>query len=347
MRYFPFTVLLLLFLSSCNQKKPITIIKSKNYFPSDFTLAFGSCNNQSLSNTLWPEITRNHPDVWVWGGDIVYSDTDDMEVMKNSYSTQKNNKAYSDFRKNTPVLGTWDDHDYGLNDGGIEYKQKKEVQQILLDFLDVDAQDPRRSRAGVYHANTYNIGNASIQIIVLDSRYFRTALTKDPTGVKRYIPSTDTTGSMLGKEQWEWLETTLNNSKASFNIIISSIQFLSSEHGFESWGTMPHEVEKMEKLLLSSAAKNTIILSGDRHISEFSKKEIGDHHFPLIDFTSSGLTHSYDGFNGEKNPYRIAPVISVKSFGLLKFNFNKNSVKFEIRGENNQLLSSFSQVYNH
>ncbi len=342
-RSIPF--LLLILLSSCSHKKPITIVKSANYIQSDFTLSFGSCNNQSLTNTLWPEILRNHPDVWIWGGDIVYSDTDDMEIMKRSYDLQKNKKNYTDFRNSVDVLGTWDDHDYGLNDGGAEYSKKDEVQSILLDFLDVDAQDSRRKRAGVYHTKNYKIGSNSIQIIVLDTRYFRTALTKDPSGKKRYLPSKDKNGTMLGKAQWEWLKTTLNNSNANFNIIVSSIQFLSSEHGFESWGTMPYQQQKMEALILSSSAKNTLILSGDRHIAEFSKKEIGPSHFPLIDFTSSGLTHSYDSFKGEENPFRIAPVIASKNFGILKFNFKKNIVKFEIHGKNNQLLSSFIQKY--
>jgi len=345
MKFLPYSILILLLLNACNQKKQIRLVKNDAYFSSDFTLAFGSCNNQSLPNTLWPEIARNNPDVWVWGGDIVYSDTDDMTVMKHSYDTQKNELNYTKFRNNTDILGTWDDHDYGLNDGGTEYSKKEEVQQILLDFLSVDEQDPRRNRSGVYHTKNYKIGTSSIQIIVLDTRYFRTALSKDPSGKKRYIPTIDKTGSMLGEAQWTWLETTLNNSTASFNIIVSSIQFLSSEHGFESWGTMPHEVKKMEDLILKSSAKNTIILSGDRHIAEFSKKDIGEQRFPLIDFTSSGLTHSYEQFNGEENPYRIAPVVAVKNFGILKFNFDKNSVKFEIRGEKNSLLSSYKHLY--
>ena len=77
---------------------------------------------------------------------------------------------------------------------------------------------------------------------------------------------------MLGETQWNWLKNELKTSRANYNIIVSSIQFLSAEHGFESWGTMPNEVKKMENLLKETNAKNTIILSGDRHISEFSRK---------------------------------------------------------------------------
>ena len=93
-------------------------------------------------------------------------------------------------------------------------------------------------------------------------------------------------------------------------------------------------------------AKNTIILSGDRHLSEFSKKENDNLAYPLIDFTSSGLTHSYRNFKNEFNPFRIGGVVSEKSFGFLKFDFKNNTVTMQMRGENNILQQELIQSYN-
>jgi alkaline phosphatase D len=39
---------------------------------------------------------------------------------------------------------------------------------------------------------------------------------------------------MLGVTQWAWLEKELTISKADFNVIMSSVQLLSAEHGFET-----------------------------------------------------------------------------------------------------------------
>ena len=142
------------------------------------------------------------------------------------------------------------------------------------------------------------------------------------------------------------IENELRNSKASFNIVVSSIQFLSAEHGYESWGNMTKEVEKFETLLKNTQAKNVIILSGDRHISEISKKNIDGLSYPLVDFTSSGMTHSYSNFESEPNKYRIVDVVSDKSFGILKFDLDLNTVQMEIRGENNMLFRTLSQNYN-
>ena len=311
----------------------------------EFVLSFGSCNNQNIKNNLWQPILRHNPDLFIWGGDIIYSDTEDMKFMSENYSKMKNDPSYVDFKNQVPILGTWDDHDYGLNDGGENYSQKDSVQQIFLDFFDIPKGDPRREKKGIYFSEEFKVNDSLIKIIILDTRFFRSDLSKDPTGEKRYIPNNSGEITMLGQEQWKWLERELTNSKAQFNVIMSSIQFLSYEHGFESWGTMPKEVHKMENILVKSKARGLVFLSGDRHIAEISKKDVKGLNFPLIDITSSGMTHSYDSFKGEPNAYRFADVVSQKNFGILRFDFDKNTVKMEIRGEGNTLYRSIEQKF--
>jgi len=302
----------------------------------DFVIAFGSCDSQKLENNLWPAVLKNNPNVWVWGGDNIYSDTYDMEKMAMDYKIQKEDKDYMRVVNSTKVLGTWDDHDYGLNDGGEDYTMRKESQQLFLDFFDVPENDPRREREGVYHAELFETTNGSVKVIVLDTRYFRTALTKSETQKRRYQPNPYGEGTILGEAQWQWLDSELKNSKADFNVIVSSIQLLSGEHGFETWANFPHEQDKLYNLIKSSKAKGVMVLSGDRHISEFSQKEIKGLKYPLVDFTSSGLTHVYSSFSGEPNKYRVGEVISQKSFGVVRFNFKAKSVLMSMHDKNNK-----------
>lgn len=339
------TLLGLFILISCNSNDKTTPTKSLEPKTADFILSFGSCNNQNIPNEMWQEIVKNQPDVWVWGGDVIYSDTHDMAFMKQNYTKQKSDTAYQNFLKKVPVIGTWDDHDYGLNDGGAEYTEKSEVKELFLDFMDAGTDDIRRTREGVYYSKTYTVQDKSVKVIVLDSRYFRSKLTKDPTGKRRYIPNNYGEGTMLGDTQWQWLKDELNNSTADFNIIESSIQVLSYEHGFETWGNMPSEVAKLEKTIADSKAKGVIILSGDRHIAEISQTQVPDMSYPLIDITSSGLTHSYSSFSSETNKYRVSEVVAKKNFGLLKFDFKANKVTFELRGLKNVLYLSKTQQY--
>jgi len=125
----------------------------------------------------------------------------------------------------------------------------------------------------------------------------------------------------------------------------SRFQFLSSEHGWECWGNFPNEVKRLKQLITTHNVKNVIILSGDRHISEFSKINIPELSYPLIDFTSSGLTHAYAEFTKETNRNRIREVVFMPSFGVLKFNFNEQVVRMQMRGENNTMLHEIKQAY--
>ncbi|GAB7256673.1 alkaline phosphatase D family protein [Polaribacter sp. OB-PA-B3] len=336
----PYYFLCAFFIFSCTSTN--TIIENET---NDFTIAFGSCNKQYLENVLWKEIKKNKPNLWIWGGDNIYADTHNLEKLKEDYATQNNQNGYLDLVKNIPVMATWDDHDYGKNDSGEESPNKEEAQNAFLDFFNVDANDSRRNQKGIYHTETFKTEKGSIKVFTLDTRYFRTALTDDNDSKKRYKPNTYGKGTVLGKQQWEWLSEELKNSKATFNIIVSSIQVLSQEHGYETWGNFPHEVDKLQQIIKDSKAKGVLLLSGDRHISEFSKIEVKDLNYPIIDFTSSGLTHSYKNFNGENNKNRVLNVVSQISFGVLKFDFDSHKITMEMRGKNNKLLQDLYQIY--
>ena len=75
------------------------------------TIAFGSCNRVDKDQEMWAAISQNHPDLWIWLGDNIYADTDDMQAMKSMYLQQKYNPEYQTFIRQTPVIGIWDDHD--------------------------------------------------------------------------------------------------------------------------------------------------------------------------------------------------------------------------------------------
>jgi len=341
MQKFILVVCILVVYGCKTQKSPISNSSEKI----DFKIAFGSCNKHDLPNLLWDDIEAANPDVWIWGGDIIYADTDDMKELRKVYAAQNEVAGYKSLKSKVPIIGSWDDHDYGLNDGGVEFAMKYESQQELLDFLDVPKNSPRRKQEGIYTTHDYNLTQGKVKVIVLDTRYFRTVLTPDTETKKRIKPNAYGEGTVLGETQWQWLDNTLSNSNADFNVIVSSVQFLSNEHGFECWGNFPHEVDKLKTIIANSKANGVVILSGDRHISEFSKTAIEGLNYPLVDFTSSGLTHAYKAFSGEPNPYRVGEVVSAESFGILEFNFDKGEVVFQIQGDGGVVLGTLRQEY--
>jgi len=315
---------------------------------SELKIAFGSCSNQRLPQVIWPAINANNPDLWIWMGDIIYMDSDSLEVTEEAYRIQKENPDYMILMDSAEIIGIWDDHDYGLNDGGKEWSVKDEKKELMFDFLDEPVNSSRRKHDGVYISYDYFLKeDRTVKVILLDGRYFRDTLTFSPVRGVRYDPNPYGQGTMLGKEQWNWLEKELKHSKADLNIIVSGIQVLSEEHGFESWGgNFPHERDKLFEMLKSTGAKNVLFLSGDRHIAEVSRMDTDYLDYPVFDITSSGLTHSYEGAD-EPNKYRISPLIDQKNFGILTIKPNGKNllVDVELKGEKDTLFYALKLHY--
>lgn len=313
--------------------QPNEVKTSINTF--DFVVAFGSCNKQNHKQPLWNAMVKQNPDIFIWGGDNIYADTEDMTKMAQDYQTQLENPNYKAFLNTIDhqIYGVWDDHDYGKNDAGKEWTYKTESQQLFLDFLGVDSTDVRRNQKGIYYSEELQVKDNIIKLILLDTRYFRSPLQDNKESDKRYQPWRNGEGTLLGETQWKWLENELKLSNADYHIIMSSIQIWSNEHGFETWGNFPHEVDKLKQLLNTYQPQNLVMLSGDRHISEFSSQTLKAYDYPIFDFTSSGLTHAYSKFTSEPNEDRVGKVVSTESFGMLKYNFESNSVLLEMRNE--------------
>ena len=59
---------------------------------------------------------------------------------------------YSEFAKTTPIIGVWDDHDYGVNNGDRTFSKKDQVRDIFLDFINEPQDSDRRleKNTGIY-----------------------------------------------------------------------------------------------------------------------------------------------------------------------------------------------------
>ena len=291
------------------------------------TIAFGSCNHQDKDQPFWETIAADQPDLWIWLGDNIYADTEDSLEMQADYARQLQKPPYRNFIRETPVIGIWDDHDYGVNDGGRNYPERTMSKALLMDFLGVPEGHPRRQREGAYGSYTFGAEGRMLKVILLDTRYFREALKPNPDGPTNYKPND---GSLLGEAQWQWLEEELQTD-ARLVILGSSIQVLSPDHRFEKWNNFPQARARLLDMLRKSGL-NLLVLSGDRHISEFSILESG-FDYPLVDFTSSGLTHAWTGEGTEANPLRHGPLIKARNYGLIEIDWNADPLSVRLQSK--------------
>ena len=308
------------------------------------TIAFGSCNKLNLPQDIWPAILQNNPNIWIWLGDIIYADTQNPKELAAQYRKLKTLPDYKKLRARTQIIGIYDDHDYGINDGDKNHPTKAAAKKCLLDFLDVPMSAPVRKRGGAYQSYTFGSGPQSVKIILLDTRYFRDELTSDPSKKQRYL--NNETGTMLGEEQWAWLAKELHNSRAGLHLLCSSVQIVPSEHPHEKWGFFPNERKRLFALLCETKPQNLMILSGDRHMAEVSKIELSGLPYPLYEFTSSGLTHVRSG-DSEVNHFRTGQLHVKRNFGLLKIQWDQDrpTVSMQIRGVKNELLQEITVRY--
>ena len=287
-------------------------------------IAFGSCINLAEHPMLERTLTLPF-DLFVLLGDNIYADTTNMTVMAEKYRVRKESAFFRGLRKKAPVLATWDDHDFGWNDAGSNYAQRAASQKLFLDFMDEPARSPRRHREGVYDAHLFGPPGRSVQIILLDTRYFRSTLATGQNNVTpsggKYIPHPDPDVTMLGEAQWTWLEEQLR-VPADVRVIASSIQFLSEFSGAEAWANLPREKQRMLNLLQKTRANGVVFISGDRHWAELSRLDRTDD-YPLYDQTSSGLTESHARGTPTPNRLRDGPTYHDTNVGLLTIDWRE------------------------
>jgi alkaline phosphatase D len=290
--------------------------------PRGFALAFGSCNKPSLPQPLWSWVRAQAPDAWMWLGDIVYADTQNIRRTRNLYRRQAERPEYAALVAQTRILGVWDDHDYGKNDAGSEYPKRVESQAALLDFLGEPPDSPRRQRRGTYESYEFGSGDERVKVIMLDGRFHR----------ERPGQDADT----LGDEQWAWFEKELEGPPAALTVIASSYQVLSEEHYHEKWGNFPRARARLFELLRSSGTPGVVLVSGDRHFAELSRFDDPGIGYPLHELTSSGLTHAYSNAD-ESNRHRVGNLYPKLNFGVVRVDWGSREAILEARGSDGGL----------
>ncbi len=292
-------------------------------------IAFGSCADQDKPLPIFDAVAAQKPDLLVLLGDNIYADLDKSkkvttDVIREKYAALDRLPGWQKLRAACPILATWDDHDYGKNDAGAEYPLKDDSQAAFLDFWKVPADSPRRTQKGIYSSAVFGPAGQRVQVILLDTRYFRSELKYGPplryTGGnvvrKPYVPNTDPAATMLGADQWAWLAEQLK-VPAEVRLLCSSVQVVADDHPFEKWANMPGERAKLLALLKESGAAGVVILSGDRHLAELclDTTSVG---YPLYDLTSSGFNQ------GAKN-WR-APDTGTRRVGSMAYGDNFGTV---------------------
>jgi len=271
-------------------------------------MAFGSCYHQDRGPFNWA--STGSPDLWVWMGDNYYGDSEDPDIMRGIMEKVFLEPGYQEFREQTMVVGTWDDHDFGLNNGGSWFPAKESNRQILLDFLEIPDDHPLRQQEGMFQVMDFGTHPRQVRVILLDGRTFA-----DRPGPE---------ASLLGENQWEKLERALKRNPATWTFIVSGIQILPVDQPFESWARFPAERTRLLELIRYTGTSGFLFLSGDRHIHEFHVLNDDITPYPLWELTTSGMSHSFSSLAAESNRFRVGSFYSGLGSGRVDFHWEED-----------------------
>lgn len=309
-------------------------------------IVIASCAQQNNDQSLWDKMVSESPDLTLYIGDNVYGDVRSndpaLPELKAAYMRLSQSKPFARLRAAAPMLTVWDDHDYGLNDAGGEYEYKESA-EALFEYV-WDVQDERAARPGVYGSKMIGDEGRRVQVIMLDTRFFRSTLKETDEfgarGKERYLPDADPTKTMLGDAQWAWLEAELAKP-ADLRLLVSSVQVIADGHGYEAWRTLPRERERLYALIDDSGANGVVIVSGDRHSAALYRRD-GVNDYPLYELTASSvnLPASSAWRNLDEEPYkepgphRLGDMFADANYAVMDIDWRAGVVAISVRDEN-------------
>jgi alkaline phosphatase D len=312
-------------------------------------IAFGSCNHQNASQHMWAQIAAQNPQLFLMIGDNVYGDNGwdadaGLESLRSAYALQASHPEFAGFRAKFPMMATWDDHDFGLNDAGGNFPMRRWGEELFETFW--GSSDAVRARDGIYDSTITGPEGKRVQVILLDTRFFRSDLkrmawSKDRPPLGGYVPDDNPAKTVLGAEQWAWLKAELAKP-ADLRIVVSSTQVITQAHQFEGWTNFPVERARLLDALAGREASGLVLLSGDRHAAGIYKVEHKGE--TMWELTSSSLNLAFGNDNDrstarEPDAARVTKFFSEENYGLIDIDWKAKRLTMTLKGNTSATLA--------
>jgi hypothetical protein len=237
------------------------------------TAAFVSCANDT-TEPVWERIAALQVDQVVFGGDTPYIDVADLPTMRQKQRTFLESTFMKSLIRSTSTVATWDDHDFGLNNGnGVNAGDRRaNARQAFGEYRAHDQYGT--GTEGVYH----RVKLGSMEIFLLDPRWWSQTMASPVDPSKK---------TCFGPQQWTWIQEALENSKAPFKILLMG-QIWQDKKNTENddMFTYLHERDALYDFIEAKKIPGVVLVGGDIHVSRhlIHRQRIG---YDLHDFVTS------------------------------------------------------------
>jgi alkaline phosphatase D len=311
-------------------------------------ITVASCMNEERSQGMLARMAAQPADLAILLGDNVYgswtADDPVLSDLRSAYWQQSRKPEFRQLVSTRPTLAVWDDHDFGVNDGGGEtFSQRELARQMFIRFWNLGTDNPQNHPDGVYGAYAFGPEGQRLQLIILDTRFHRSPLMptdqRGAPGRERWIPDADPARTMLGATQWAWLEAQLRQP-ADLRIIVSSVQVVAENHGWERWGNFPLEQQRLYDLIGATGARGVVFVSGDRHYASVNRTAEGRSAYPLYDFTASSINMPWSAGSSESLPTMVTQAYTQENYGVVRIDWAGRTLAFELRDAEDAVVFS-------
>ena len=259
-------------------------------------------------NEIWRSAQAADLDYIFFIGDAVYGDLwifHGPGFLWSRYMESRQSIPFYRWKHLKPVIAVWDDHDFGKNNKGADYKFKE---QALEHFNTFFAQEPDQEFffKGIGNSSFFRAFHQNFAFF--DNRFYRGLL--DPAGQPGFF----------GEDQINWMLQGVANNPNPTWILNGSPIFGRLEKTASYEVNAPAELELFLKKVRSTGAP-VIFGAGDLHYSEVSeipKEYLGYKTFELV----SSCMHStkrkkyYDNPNPHLNGYLQENFLMFEQVGL-------------------------------
>ena len=243
-----------------------------------FTFGFGSCARQGYAQDIFTQIAQARLDLFLFVGDNHYGDATQLDAQRwHELNLRAGERRL--LLASVPTVATWDDHDFlGNNSDGTGATRNLARRA----FTELWANSGfGEGEEGIYFQHSHG----AVDFFMLDGRSFR-----DPLDGTVAYGDPEGRPSLLGAQQTVWLIDQLRASTATFKVVAIGSQW--TAHGnSDSWASFLDARDAIFDAIATYQIEGVILLSGDRHRSEFRLLPRPDA-YPLPELTSSPLANN-------------------------------------------------------
>lgn len=319
--------------------------------PDEFSIAFASCSNYEwgffnnyrliaedsevklvvhLGDYIYEYAPNGYGDTTLGRINVPAKEITTLDDYRTRYSLYRLDKDLMKMHQMKPTITTWDDHEIA-NNGYVEgaqnhqpntegewLKRKSYGKQAYYEWMPV--------RDNEYHElyRSFQLGSL-MELIILDTRI--AGRTKQ-VNVESDPEFMDSSRTILGKDQYNWLMNKIENKNTTWKIIGNQVPFGplyqpdmqgKAEKYMDGWDGYPYERSKLIKTLLDEKIKNIIWVTGDYHCSFAFENDlmatVATEDNASIEFVVTSITSANDdewlprdtAINGQKEYLKFNP----------------------------------------